>query len=55
MEQSPSWHANRSSNSQEIAHISWNPEVPYRIYNKLQSFPILNKNLTKGQSESEAL
>jgi hypothetical protein len=31
MEQSPSGEANRSSASQEISWILWNPEVPYRI------------------------
>jgi len=48
MEQSPSWQANRSSASQEIPHISWNPEVPYHIYKKLPPVPVPSKNFTKG-------
>ena len=27
MEQSPSWEANRFSDSQEIPHILWNPKI----------------------------
>jgi hypothetical protein len=32
MEQSPSWEENRSSATQEIFQILWNPKVYYRIY-----------------------
>jgi hypothetical protein len=41
MEQSPSWEANRSSASQEIPCILWNPQVYYRIDKRSSHIPFL--------------
>jgi len=41
MEQSPSWEANRSSASQEIPGVLWNPKVYYRIDKHSSHIPFL--------------
>ena len=43
MRQSRSWESRSSSNSREIARISWNPNVHYRVHNSASLVAIVSQ------------
>jgi len=43
MEQSPSWEANRFTDSQEIPHTLWNPKIHYPNRKSRPFVPILSQ------------
>jgi hypothetical protein len=46
IEQSPFWETNRSSASQEVPHILWNPKVHSRIHKLPPPAPILSQRIS---------
>jgi hypothetical protein len=48
MEQSPSWEASRSSASQEIPRVLWNPKVHYRTHKSPHEISVINTNTLKA-------
>jgi hypothetical protein len=40
MEQSPTWHTNCPSASQQISHIQWSPKVHYHMKTRLPLVPV---------------